>query len=148
MSNLHATALLLAALAAACTAGPAAAPVRLVPGDQRPVRIESTTFAPDGRSVEVRVSSPRGIFALDLDLSGEHAARIERVVLVVAEERFCEGFEAEVVDASGVETTVGLLGRADVAIAPRGADLEVVLGPGTVAALRPRARLQFVDQWR
>ena len=144
----EAAAILLALLAGACTAGPAVAPVRLVPGDQRPVRIESSSVAPDGRSAEVRVSSSRGIFALDVDLSGEDASRLERLVIVVADERSCEALEAEVVGPTGTEAQIDLRGRSDVAISSRGADLEIVLGPGTLAALRPRARLQFVDQWR
>ena len=85
----------------ACAATSPARPVRLVPGDSRPISIESTVVASDGRSAEVRVVAPRGVFAVDLDFSDEGAGRLERLVLVVAGERFCEGLEAEVTDTAG-----------------------------------------------
>lgn len=149
MNAMHAAPLLLAlVLLAGCAAAPAVSPARLVPGDQRPVRIESTTLASGGRSVEVRVSAPRGVFALDLELSGDDGSRIDRLVLLVVDERHCEGLEAHVEAAIGQPATIELLGHPDVSIGARGADLEIVLGPAALDALRPRARLQFVDQWR
>lgn len=148
MSTLATLPLVLAFLVAGCAAKSAATPVRLVPGDQRPLSIESTTTSADGRSLEVRLAAPRGVFALDLDLAGGGGGRLERIVFVVEGERFCESLEAEVEGAAGRTSTIDLRGRPDVRISPRGTDLEVVLGAGTLDAMRPRARLQFVNQWR
>lgn len=147
-AGLAALPLALAFLVAGCAAGSAAKAVRLVPGDQRPLAIESTRTSADGRSLEVRLAAPRGVFALDLELAESGGGRLEQLVLVVEDERFCEGLDAEVERPGAVASTLDLRGRPDVRVSPRGMDLEVVLGAGALDAMRPRARIQFVNQWR
>jgi len=142
--------LVLPLLFAACAIAPTVrSPVSPVPGDQRPLRLESTRIAADGRMAEVLVVAPVGIFAVDLDLSGPGLDRFEQLVLVVAGGKACEGLEARM-DATAAHpaATIDLLRHAGVAIVPRVDGLAITLDAKALADLRPRARLQFVDRWR